>query len=298
MCYTNFVLNYFAYVYEVIYMSSLLNIFDGFGEKFRAVFRSFGPRDAVDIILLSLVLILAFTILKGKKGRALLVGIVISVAALAIANIFNFTALGTIFSGIVEGGSLVVIILFQPEIREALERLGSGSINSVLSFHERKKKKELYYTVIDNICDAVAEMSIECTGALIVIERSMVLSDITKGGVKINADVSSLLLRNLFYNRAPLHDGAVVISEGRITAAACFLPLTKRIDLDSSLGTRHRAALGLSEITDAIVIVVSEETGRVSVAYEGELMRGLGGEELKNYLLENLLKITLNSTGK
>lgn len=276
-------------------MNTFLSIFDNFGEKFCAVFASFRARDAVDIILLALVLILAFTILKGKKGRALLVGIVICIIALSVARIFDFAALGTIFSGIVESGSLVVIILFQPEIREALERLGSGSINSVLSFHERRKKKEMYYTVIDNICEAVSILASSYTGALIVLERSICLSETTKKGVKINADVAPLLICNLFFNKSPLHDGAIVISDGRIDSAACFLPLTNRTDLDTRLGTRHRAALGLSENCDAIVIVVSEESGIISVAADGELIRDFNKESLRSYLLENLLKLELNA---
>lgn len=276
-------------------MNTFLNIFDNFGEKFCAVFASFRARDAVDIILLALVLILAFTILKGRKGRALLVGIVICIIVLSVARIFDFAALGTIFSGIVESGSLVVIILFQPEIREALERLGSGSINSVLSFHERRKKKEMYYTVIDKVCEAVATMASTCTGALIVFERSMCLSSIATNGEKINADVTPPLICNLFFNKSPLHDGAIIISDGRIASAACLLPLTNRTDLDTSLGTRHRAAIGLTERSDAIAVVVSEENSVISVAYDGELIRDFDRDSLRAYLLENLLKLELNA---
>ena len=160
-----------------------------------------------------------------------------------------------------------------------------------MNLSERKKKKEQYLTAIDDICAAVTQLSNDSTGALIVIEKSIKLSDLIQMGAILNANVNELLIRNLFFNRAPLHDGAVVISGDRIVAAGCFLPLTERDDLDSSLGTRHRAAIGIAERSDAVVIVVSEETGAISIAYESALIRNVTPIKLKSFLHENVLRI-------
>ena len=190
-----------------------------------------------------------------------------------------------------EFGILAIIILFQPEIRDALEKLGSGSISGFLSLREQRDKNQQYKAVINNITSAVRELSDSKTGALIVIERTTQLDDITQTGVSINADVNAFLIRNIFFNKAPLHDGAIVIEDARITAAGCLLPLTRRHDMGSELGTRHRAALGMSETSDAIIIVVSEETGMISVAFDCSLTRGFTADSLRRYLLKKLLKV-------
>ena len=268
-----------------------------FFEKLSDIFSNFHPIwSTLDILLLGVVFFFASRFLKSKKTVAIIIGVVFCLVILVVSGpgLLNLPAVHGVFAALASGGPIILIILFQPEIRDALERLGTGSINSVMTFSDRKKKKELYFNVIENICSAVKELSGECTGALIVVERTTRLSDVIGGGVQINADVSAALLRNLFYNKAPLHDGAVVISEGRVAAAGCFLPLTRRTDLNSDLGTRHRAALGMSESSDAITIVVSEETGIISVAYDYSLVRGLTADELKAFLLENLLKSTIN----
>ena len=179
-----------------------------------------------------------------------------------------------------------------PEIRDALEKLGSGSISGFLSLREQKDKNQQYKTVIDNIAAAVRELSSSKTGALIVIERTTQLDDITQTGVSINADVNAFLIRNIFFNKAPLHDGAIVIEGARITTAGCLLPLSRRHDMDNELGTRHRAAIGMSETSDAIIIVVSEETGMISIAFDGSLTRGFSADSLRRYLLKKLLKVT------
>jgi len=228
------------------------------------------------------------------KAGALLVGIALCAIVYAASVMLGFTVLESIFGAIIGSGALVIVILLQPEIREALEKMGNGSINSIATFSDRKKKKELYYNVIENVCDAVRELSAESTGALIVLERTSGLADITQTGIVINADVNSSLLRNLFYNKAPLHDGAVIIGEARIVAAGCFLPLTRRSDVDPDLGTRHRAAIGMSESSDAIVVVVSEETGSISIAHDCALMRNLTIDELRSFLMEKILRVSGN----
>ncbi len=266
------------------------SIFNAAGE----VLSDFGLGDIIEIALLTVLTFFTFRFLKGRKAGALIIGIALCLFMLFLSDIFGLNVLYALLSSIVSSGMLVVIVIFQPEIREALERIGNGSIHGILNFSDRRKKKELYFSVIDSVCSAVRELSRESTGALIVIERTTRLADITDTGILINADVSSSLLRNIFYNRAPLHDGAVVISDGRIAAAGCFLPLTRRNDVDPDLGTRHRAAIGMSESSDSVTIVVSEETGSISVAYDCTLKRNMTTAELKSFLLEVILRTTGN----
>ncbi len=288
-------------IFDGVNLMSLLTInfdFTAFSDAANKVLGSFGPKDIFEILFLSVLLFFAFKFLKGRKAGALIIGIAVCVIMLFLSQLFSLNVLNAILSSIVGSGTIVIIVIFQPEIREALEKIGSGSINGIMSFSDRRKKKELYFNVIDNICIAVEELSKEYTGALIVIERTTRLSDITRTGIAINADVSSSLLRNLFYNRAPLHDGAVVISEGRLAAAGCFLPLTRRSDVDPNLGTRHRAAIGMSESSDAVTIVVSEETGTISIAYDCTLIRNLTAEELRNFLNEVVLRSSGNVSEK
>ena len=231
---------------------------------------------------------LTFRFIRGRKAGVLLIGILIFGIVLAVTFFFNLSATYFIFSQIFKVGVIAIIIIFQPEIRDALEKIGSGSISGFLAFGDQKKR-QLYLNSIDNICTAVNDLASTKTGALIVLSRNTKLDDIIETGIFINANVNSYLLRNLFFNRAPLHDGAVVIDEGRIAAAGCLLPLTKRTDVDGDLGTRHRAAIGMSESSDAIVIVVSEETGTISIAHDCELLRDFTASSLRKYLLKKLV---------
>lgn len=280
-------------------LSSLLssNIAD-IAARCKEVILEAGIKDYIEIVILAALLFVVFKMLKGRKAGALVTGLLVLSGLSVLSSLLKFNVLYKIFSTILGSGLLVVIIIFQPEIRDALEKIGNGSLKGIMSFSDRRKKKEQYKNAIENICSAITEMSRESTGALIVIERSTSLSDVVKMGVTIDANVNDLLLRNLFYNRAPLHDGAVVISGDKIVAAGCFLPLTERVDIDSSLGTRHRAAIGMAERSDAIVIVVSEETGGISVAYDFSLIRNIEPEELKAFLLEHVLRISGNPSDK
>lgn len=280
-------------------MNFLLNAADAdmtFFEKISAIFANYRPvRDTLDILLIAALFFICFRYLKTRKAVAILVGVAIFLFTMTLAYMLELHGLLSIMSAIASEGPIILIIIFQQEIRDFLERIGSSSLRGVMSFSDRKKKKEQYSTLIDNICTAINDLSSDCTGALIVIERTTQLSDVVDSGVMINADVNVSLIKNLFYNKAPLHDGAVIISEGRILAAGCFLPLTRRTDLNTDLGTRHRAALGMAEGSDAIVVVVSEETGTVSIAMEGHLDRNLSVADLRKFLNENLLRGICNS---
>ncbi len=252
------------------------------------IFKSFKPTDALDIILLTALFFVAFRFLKTRKAGALIIGIVLCAAVWVFASFFDLSGLCFIIECVFDYGILALVIIFQPEIREALEKIGSGSLGKFSVLGDKQKK--LYSSVITNICTAVANLSATKTGAIIVIERNTQIDDIIETGVRLNADVNSTLLRNIFFNRAPLHDGAVMIEDGRLAAAGCLLPLTRRTDLDPSLGTRHRAAIGMSEVSDAVVIVVSEETGVISVAYDCELTRDYTSDKLRRFLAKKLLR--------
>ncbi len=268
----------------------------GIGEAFSSFFSSVGRSfsqfdflDAIDILLLSVLLFFIFRFLVNRKTSAILIGVAVYLACYAVSSLVGLSATEAVFAGIFNYGVLALLILFQPELRELFERIGTGSINGILSFGDSRKKKKLYYRAIDNICSAVGSLAAEKTGALIVISRSVNLEDIVSTGIVIDADVNAYLLRNLFFNKAPLHDGAVIITDARVEAAGCLLPLTRRSDVDSDLGTRHRAAIGMSESSDAITIVVSEETGIISVAYDCDLIRDFTPESLRRYLQGKLI---------
>ena len=282
-------------------MSALLKIagagevgskLSGLWEKIKDAFMNFSPNDAFDILFLALTFFFVFRIFRGKKGGAVLTGIAVCIVFWFVSETFDLEGVSFIFSKLFEAeiGVIALIVIFHQEIREVFERIGSGTFNGLFSIGDQKKKQQLYYTAVDNICTAVTDLSRTKTGALIVLSRTTSLDDIVHTGVAINADTNSFLLRNLFFNKAPLHDGAVVIDEGRVVAAGCLLPLTRRQDIDSDLGTRHRAAVGMSEISDAIIIVVSEETGVISVAYDCSLTRNYTPDTLRTLLLKAWLR--------
>ena len=276
------------------YFNALLvqqdNAFSSIVSFIRDCFSGFLLSDAFDILFLAVVLFFAFRFIKGRKAGVLLIGIVIFFAIMIAAYYLEFQATHFVFSQIFKVGVIAIIIIFQPEIRDALEKVGSGSISGIMSFGDQKKKRQLYSVAIDNICSAVADLSNTKTGALIGCGRTTKLEEVIQTGISINADVNSNLIRNLFFNKAPLHDGAIVIQDARIAAASCLLPLSRRADIDSDLGTRHRAAIGLTETSDAIVIIVSEETGTISVACECTLTRDYTSESLRKYLMRKIIK--------
>ncbi len=264
-----------------------------FFEKIKAAFSSFADNliiNILDVLILTFILFFAVRFIKGRKAGVLLIGISVLVLLTGVAYLLDLPATKYVFAQIFSVGIVALVIIFHPEIRDALERVGNGSINGFMSFGDSKKKNQKYSRIIEDISVAVSELSSTKTGALIVISRTIALDDIKNTGVTLNADVSSFLIRNLFFDKAPLHDGAVLIDDGKIAAAGCLLPLTRRNDIDSDIGTRHRAAIGMSEISDAIIIVVSEETGTISVAYDCTLTRNFTSDSLRKYLTQTLIK--------
>ena len=245
-------------------------------------------RAVFDILLLALLLYGAIRFLWDRRAGKLLTGLIIWLAALLLSRVLRFYALGALLDLVSEAGIVVLVLIFQPEIRDALEKLGGEPLKNFKNL-SNDVENEATVEGINAICEAVAEMSRTKTGALIVIERSTKLGDILRYGVEVDSKLTPYILRSVFFPNSPLHDGAVVIRRMRLCSAGCLLPLTRRQDVDPNLGTRHRAALGMSESSDAIIIVVSEETGTISLAYNRVLTRDYTSQTLKLRLSEILL---------
>lgn len=249
------------------------------------------PIKLISLILdLVIVIFLGYKFVKSvKKSRVaqLLKGIVLFVVIVAISDLLNLKILNFILTSVMTYGVIALIIIFQPELRRTLEQLGSNKFTRFFGIDKdviTKTKEDVYKIVI-----AAMELSKTKTGGLIVIEREIKIKDIIETGVILDAEVSPQLLVNLFTPNTPLHDGAVIISENKIVSAACILPLASSQDIAKELGTRHRAAIGISKESDAIAIVVSEETGKVSIARDGTLIADLKEDALKKILIKNIV---------
>ncbi|MBQ9518325.1 MAG: diadenylate cyclase CdaA [Firmicutes bacterium] len=243
--------------------------------------------DLIDIALVAIVIYIVLIWIKNTRAWSLFRGLAIILAISLIAYKFHFYTLTWLIERTFSVGIIALVILFQPELRKALEQLGTGGWAGVFSgiadVLNVENNTRLNYTSVNNIVEACAKMARERTGALILIERNVPAGDFIKTGIAIDAVISSQLLVNIFVDKTPLHDAAVVIQNNRIAAACCILPVTQT-DLKKELGTRHRAAVGASEQSDAYIIIVSEETGAISVANEGRLMENLSERELSNIL--------------
>lgn len=244
---------------------------------------SVGIADVFDIIIVAFVFYYLFRFVRERRAGKLAIGVLLILVMLFISELANMRATYFILKNVVNVGLIALLIVFQPELRSMLEKMGSEPLKGFRSKLDNSAVKE-YRTAIGELTAAVERLSESKTGALIVIEGTTKLGDVIKTGTVIDAQISSFLLGNIFYDKAPLHDGAVIIRGLRILAAGCFLPLSTNPDIIKDLGTRHRAGIGISENSDATIIIVSEETGTVSVAANGELKRGFSGEELEKYL--------------
>lgn len=242
--------------------------------------------DILDILLMAIVLYKLLNFVKTSRVANLLKGVLFFLAVLWLSSIFHLNGISYIMSRMVEWGVLALIILFQPEIRRVLEQVGSRRLALFFTKGETQSTLE---RMIGQTVLACTEMSKSRTGALIVFEREIMLDDMVRSGTILNADVSNELLKNIFFVKAPMHDGAVIVRKGRVLGAGCMLPLSKNVNLSRDLGMRHRAGIGMSENSDAVVVIVSEETGSISVAIGGMLKRHLMSETLENILRNELL---------
>lgn len=244
--------------------------------------------DVLDVALMAFLLYKLLTLLKTTSGTNLLKGVLIFLAVLFLSSILHLNGISFILSRMLEWGVLALIILFQPEIRRVLEQVGSQRLKFLSIFSREDTVTEMEKTIAQTVL-ACTEMSQSRTGALIVFERELLLDDLVRSGTVLDASVSSELLKNIFFVKAPMHDGAVIIRNGRVLGAGCMLPLSKNVNLSRDLGMRHRAGIGMSENSDAVVVIVSEETGSISVAIGGMLKRHLKPETLENLLRNELL---------
>ncbi len=248
--------------------------------------------DFVDIAILSYLVYLLIKLVRETRAGQLVKGIVLLALGYLISSIVGLKSLKYIISTAFDIGLIAIIILFQPELRRALEKVGRTRLGfNLFGFGESQDElTEKWSDAIQSICDSCVELSATCTGALIVIERQTKLGEQIETGTILNALPSKEIFGNIFYPKTPLHDGAVIMRDGIILAAACFLPKPQKEELvNKKLGSRHRAAIGMSENSDAVVIVVSEETGQISVAMDGVLTRDYTHEKLKNLLIQELI---------
>ena len=241
----------------------------------------------LDIAIVIFLVYMFFKAVKGSRAWQLIKGIVLFIVITWVSGLLNLKILNWILTGIMNLGVVAIIVIFQPELRRGLEQLGTNKFTKFFGIDKdisTKTKEDIYKIVI-----AATELSKAKTGALIVIERDIKIQDVIAGGIPMNADVSPQLLVNIFEPKTPLHDGAVVISGNKIAAAACVLPLADDKDIAKELGTRHRAAIGISKESDSIVVVVSEETGKISVAKDGTLIADVREDVLKKILISNVV---------
>lgn len=269
-------------------MSAILNYLEKMGE---ALISFNWLSDLLDVLLVTFVIYEAIKLLRGSRSFQVIKGIVLLIILYVIVKLFNMEASEFLLTKLFENALLILVVLFAPELRKILEKFGRRSISNI-SFLNFKSDTELEKDVtnmINDFCKAASDLSETKTGALVVFEREAPLQDIINSGTVLDACSSSELFNGLFFKNSALHDGAVVVRAGRIYAAGCILPLTQN-QISSDLGTRHRAAIGMSENSDAVVAVVSEETGAISVAMGGKLKHGIQTGELREILLSSLVK--------
>ena len=247
--------------------------------------------DVIDIACVSVLFYYMYVFVRERRASKLAMGVILLFTAQIITGIFHLYVMQYLLQNIFQTGLLLLVVLFQPELRSMLEKMGGQSLKGIRGIGETKDNSDALH-MIEEVSEAVQDMSDSKTGALIVFERGTRLGDQEMTGTIINADPESFLIKNIFFNKAPLHDGAMIIRKNRLHAAGCLLPLSENPDIIKDLGTRHRAGIGMSENSDAVVVIVSEETGTVSLACEGKLSRGYTRETLQEALRGYLMPET------
>lgn len=251
-------------------------------------------RTIIDISIVTWVVYRLIVLVRETRAWQLIKGILFILLATELSKLLGFKTINFMLQSTLSVLALGAIILFQPELRRALEKIGRSRFKDIFGYDEANSQIQIT-ALIEEIVKACTELSAKYTGALIVIERDTKIGEIINTGTQLDSNVSSELICNIFVPDTPLHDGAVIIRGNRIKAAACFLPLTDNPNLSKELGTRHRAALGITEVSDSIAVVVSEESGKISFALNGGLTRNLTSDTLRKALNKNLLDNTTNS---
>lgn len=244
------------------------------------VFHRPGLSDILDILVVTVIIYELLMLTRQTRGSAVLKGLVLLLVVVGVSDLMGLTALNWLLMGVVNNGALVLVVLFQPELRKALEQIGRGAMLEKSAADDADSRER----IVTEIIQCLTNLSRRRVGALIVFEQKTGLKDVIETGIAIDSQISSALLENIFEPNTPLHDGAVVIRGPRVMAAACILTLTEGRGISHELGTRHRAAIGVSETTDAVVLIVSEETGIISMAKGGKLTRHLDPKSLREIL--------------
>lgn len=263
------------------------NLLSGFSDGVK-ILRSIGLSDILDILIVAALIYALLRFIRRTKANKIAIGIVVFVVAMWLATALHLMVTSFILRQVINIGILAVVVLFQPEIRRALEKVGSSQLFNLLG--SEWGGQAIDHVIVETVY-ACEDMSRSRTGALIVFERDNRLNEALSSGTPIDAFVSTDLLKNIFYDKSPLHDGAVIIKEGRLAAAGCMLPLSTNANLSRDLGMRHRAGIGISEQSDAVVVIVSEETGGISVAVDGLLKRHLTQDTFEAILRRELLPL-------
>ena len=263
--------------------------------------RHFTLKDALDVAIVTLLLYSAIKLVRETRAGQLIKGIILLVVLFLISSQFDLLMLNAILRAFLSSGIVIVVILFQPEIRKALEQVGHSkvakSLASAVGVKDKEEGKAATRKAIEGVVDATQILQQLRMGALIVFERQTKLGEIVSTGTVVEAAPSAQLIANIFFNKAPLHDGGMIIREGQVYAAGCILPLTSNENVSAELGTRHRAALGMSENSDAVVVVVSEETGQISIAMAGKLTRNYNRVTLREVLERELIGSPEDASG-
>ncbi len=264
---------------------------EAFLDSVRIVISELGLNDIIDILVIAYIIYKLFAFIRDSRASLIIKGILVIIAAYLASIWLELQMVSTVVETIVRYAGIALVIVFQPEIRSVLEKVGRSrlDVRSLFDRSEDDKKRGETLNTISCVVESARILQKQCMGALIVFEREITLHEIIDTGTRMDAAPNVALIANIFYNKAPLHDGAMVIQNNRITAASCILPLTQSTDLDPNYGTRHRAAIGMCENSDAVVVVVSEETGRISVAVNGTIQSTFDPGELSSMLMGHLL---------
>lgn len=253
-----------------------------------AAFHDFRVVDILDILAIAFLIYKSIELLRETRAKQLVKGLFVLLLVWLMARWFDLVSLNWLLTKVLDYALIALAIIFQPELRRALEKVGRSSFGKLFGIASNNNNSEVLQC-IDAVCRAATYMQEQKCGALMVIERQTQLGDIVNTGTVIDSKASSDLICNVFYPKSPLHDGAMIIRDGRLLAAGCILPLTANTNLSNQLGTRHRAAIGMSENSDALVVVVSEETGNISIALNGGITRDYNGLTLRETLIRNLV---------
>lgn len=265
-------------------------MFADFFDHVMNVFRTSQFKDYIDILVVAYLVYSVLRFVKQTRAGHLLRGLVILFVLIVLAQWLNLSAVGYLMTNVLQLSFITVIVVFQPELRSLLEKLGRIKFSSVLpALRSSGGEQERIMAGISGVCDCCADLSNRRIGGLMVFEKTTRLGDVEVTGTPMNCQLTAQVLVTIFFPNTPLHDGAVIVRDFQIAAAGCLLPLSQRLEISKALGTRHRAAVGLSEISDAVVVVVSEETGKISYAQNGEIHIGVTLEELRDVLIENFV---------